>query len=84
MMSFVAKRTKFRTCDSEACVLMTAVAVAVATNTRNAQPQIDNAIISVATHERGTHAEVCRDARVGIRAPRTPSWNDFKEGELVP
>jgi len=35
-------------------------------------------IISVATH-----AEVCRDTRVGIRAPRAPSWNDFKEEELV-
>jgi len=40
---FLAKRTKFRTCDSEACVLMTAVAVAVATNTRLTQPQIDDA-----------------------------------------
>ena len=57
---------------------MTAVAVAVATNTRLTQPQIDDA-----SSLSPTHAEVCRDTRVGIRAPRTPSWNDFKEEELV-
>ena len=76
MDELLAKRTKFRMCNSEACVLM--AAVAVATNTRNKQPQIDDAI-SVATHEHGTHAEVCGDARVGIRALRTPSWNDSRK-----